>query len=328
MTSQHQFENHPTMQLALAHKATLGECLTWHAPTGRWWWTDIPSSHLYAWTPDLQAPIRFTAPDRVGSFALCKSGRLLLGLSKQLALADVPELLETSGKPLPVQFLADVDAAEARTRVNDGRTDRSGYFVFGTMNEGQDKRPIGSFYQFSLQHGLRRLALPAVSIANSICFAPDGKTMYFADSMSQNIMQCDYDAASAQVANVRIFTTVKLGSPDGSVIDSNGCLWNAQWGAGQVVQYAADGEELRTVTLAAKNPTCPAFGGAHFNQLLVTSARQGMSSGELKRVPAAGGLFGLTVAQGTGLADALFDDGPCQNSTIKTHGDTNEKKYS
>jgi len=299
-----------SMQLAFAHRSVLGECLLWHADTGRWWWTDIESACLYAWAPGSAGAIRFNAPDRVGSFAFCQSGRLLLGLSKQLCLADVPDISDNATRHLQVSFLADVDAAEIRTRINDGRTDRRGYFVFGTMNEGGDNRPIGSFYQFSLQHGLRRLALPAVSIANSICFSPDGTTLYFTDSLTKRIMLCDYDSESARVGNVRLFAEVTQAeaSPDGSVIDRHGCLWNAQWGAGQIVQYSPTGRPLHTISVAAKNPTCPAFGGAESDLLMVTSSRMEMSGPELKQMPLAGSLFALQVPADVTLADTLFDD--------------------
>jgi sugar lactone lactonase YvrE len=308
MTAQHTDD---TMQLALEQPAILGEGLLWHATSGYWWWTDIKSSILYAWSPTSGALLRCKTPDRVGSFAHCRSGRLLLGLAKQLGFAETPPTQESAGlRQLQVQPAADVDAAEARTRVNDGRTDRRGFFVFGTMNEGKDQRPIGSFYQYSLQYGLRRLALPAVSIANSICFSLDGKTMYFTDTLTRRIMQCDYDAESAQTANVRLFAAVDQAHayPDGSVIDADGCLWNAQWGAGRIVQYATDGSMLRVLRVPAKNPTCPAFGGTHLDQLVVTSSRQEMSSEELQQMPQAGSLFTFATPVAVGVIDTPFDD--------------------
>jgi sugar lactone lactonase YvrE len=217
------------LDLVLPQNATLGEGLLWQG--GRWWWTDIEAATLFAWKPGSPAPQFCRLPDRLGSFAHCRSGRVLLGLAKRLAVATLGENLELT----QLQTLAPVDAAEPRTRINDGRTDRSGNFVFGTLNEAKEKRPIASFYQYSVRHGLRRLALPAVAIANSICFSLDGRTMYFCDSPSRRILQCDYDAETARVDRLRPFTEMDRpdAEPDGSVIDAEGCLWNAQWGAGR-----------------------------------------------------------------------------------------------
>lgn len=300
-----------TMNLALPQNAILGESLLWHGATQRWWWTDIENSIVHAWSAESETLLSCKLPDRVGSFAHCRSGRLLLGLAKRLGFAQVPHATEASGqRHLLVQGLAAVDPAESRTRINDGRTDRRGFFVFGTMNEAAEKRAIGSFYQYSMPYGLRRLALPAVAIANSICFSRDGKTMYFADTMTRRIQQCDYDAETAQVANVRLFVTVEEEGayPDGSIIDRDGCLWNVQWGAGSIVQYSASGELMQRISVPVKNPTCPAFGGKNLDQLMLTSSRKEMSADELLKMPLAGSLFSLHMPAPLGVADTLFDD--------------------
>lgn len=299
------------LRLAFTQTATLGEGLQWHAASRRWWWTDIELAQLYAWSPDSGAALSCRLPDRLGCFAHARSGRLILGLAKRLCLAQLADRDAAGAIGIGLEQLISVDATEPRTRVNDGRTDRRGHFVFGTMNEmASERRPIGSFYQYSVRHGLRRLALPAVAIANSICFSLDGRTMYFCDTVTQVIQQCDYDADSAQVANVRPFVQMDSMTawPDGSVIDAEGCLWNAQWGAGRVLRYAPDGRELQRYTVPVKNPSCPALGGESGDQLMVTTARQELSREELQAMPRSGSLFGLKLPRALAVGDALFDD--------------------
>lgn len=291
------------LELALPQTATLGEGLLWR--DGRWWWTDIQGATLNAWRPGEAAALSCKLPDRLGSFAHCRSGRVLLGLAKRIALATLGEGLELG----QLQTLAPVDAAEARTRINDGRTDRRGFFVFGTMNESPDRRPIASFYQYSLQHGLRRLALPAVSIANSLCFSLDGRTMYFCDSPSGRILQCDYDAETAAVANLRPFVQLDVQAvPDGSVIDAEGCLWNAQWGAGRVARYDPHGRLMALFTAPAAHTSCPALGGEGGDQLMLTTARADLGREALAAQPLAGSLFGLRLPRALAVQDTLFDD--------------------
>ena len=284
-------------------RCTLGEGIVWDVKRRALWWTDIERSTL--WMHGAAGTRSWRAPDRLGSFALCASGRVLLALAKGLFLADVDGA--PAGSELSVQRLEPLETDLPRTRTNDGRTDRSGNFVFGTYNEAQDGA-TGSFYRYSARHGLRRLDLGGVTIANSICFSGDGRTMYFCDSPLARIMRCDYDAGSARVANVREF--VRFGStegfPDGSIVDDEDCVWNAAWGAGRVRRYSADGRVLQEVAVAAKNTTCPAFGGEALVDLFVTSSRQEMSDEELGSVPHAGSVYKCANVGARGLADALF----------------------
>lgn len=306
------------MTLAVEQRAQLGEGLLWDARGGRWWWTDIEAAALHAWTPGTQGIHTYRLPDRAGSMVHCRSGRILLGLAKLLCFASpVPAADGVLLHQLPVQPAVPVDAGEPRTRINDGRTDRRGYYVFGTMNEAREKRPIASFYQYSIEHGLRRLALPAVAIANSICFSLDGATMYFTDTLTRRIMQCDYDAEAAKVANIRLFADSgsEHAYPDGSVIDREGCLWNAQWGAARVVRYDPAGRVVASIAVPVKNPSCPAIGGAAMDQLMVTSARQELSRAQLEQMPLSGSLFGVQLDAPLGVSDTLFDDGEIPHST-------------
>lgn len=290
-------------ELACRLPCTLGEGLLWDARGQRWCWTDIEEACCYTWAGGHSPPQRHALPDRLGCLAIAASGRWLLGLAKGLAWG------EWRGPVLNTTPICPVEAEQASTRINDGRSDRHGRFVFGTLDEATPRQPIGGFYQYSVHQGLRRLALPGVRIANSLCFSPDGATLYFTDTPSGLIQQCAYDSARAEVGPPRPFARVTVpGWPDGSVVDAEGCLWNAQWGAGQVQRFSPRGQLLATVRMAAPQPTCPAFGGPALDTLMVTSARQGLDVPALALAPASGSLWACRPAGCRGLADALFDD--------------------
>jgi L-arabinonolactonase len=288
-------------ELYVDSRCTLGEGIVWDTRRRALLWTDIERSTL--WMHGAAGTRSWRVPDRLGSFALCASGRVLLALAKGLFLADI----DAAGLELSVQPLQALETNMPRTRTNDGRTDRSGNFVFGTFNEAQDGA-TGSFYQYSARRGLRGLDLGGVTIPNSICFSRDGRTMYFCDSPLGRIMRCDYDADSAHVANVREF--VRLGPndglPDGSIVDDDDCVWNAAWGAGRVRRYSPDGRVLHEIHVAAKNTTCPAFGGEALVDLFVTSSRQEMTDEELASVPHAGGVYQYANVGVRGIGDAVF----------------------
>lgn len=293
--------------LVVDSRCTLGEGIIWWAAREALLWTDIQSSSLWFHSPGDGVTRTWALPDRLGSMAVCTSGALLLGLAKGLSFADLDA---STGEEITVTPAVAVEPDLATTRVNDGRTDRAGNFVFGTMNEDQGQAPIGSFYQYSAASGLRRLDLGGVHIANSICFSLDGRTMYFCDSNRRRIMRCDYDAASASVANVREFVAFgpQQGTPDGSIIDSDDCLWNAEWGAARVRRYTPDGRLDRAIALPARNPTCVVFGGADMDDLFITSARQEMTPEELARTPDAGSVYCAARTGVLGVPDALFKD--------------------
>ncbi len=292
-----------TPSLAVDSRCALAECVLWCERRTALFWTDIDSSRLWMHQPDRGVTRYWSLPDRLGSLALCQTGQLLLGLAKGLYLTDPDAAREGS---LPLRKLTNVEADNAETRINDGRSDREGNFVFGTKSERSDHAPIGAFYQYSARHGLRRLGLPAVAVPNSICFSIDGHRMYYCDSLKPQILSCDYDASTAMVSGSRVFAELDVAdaAPDGSIVDAEGCLWNAQWGGGRVVRYRGDGSVDRVIPLPVKNPSCCTIGGAAFDRLYVSSARVDNSAGELASTPGAGGIWQISLPRALGRAES------------------------
>ena len=293
-------------ELVVDARCTLGEGPVWHATEHAVLWTDIAGARLWRYGALDGGTESWPVPDRLACFALCASGRLLLGLAKGVYRA---RLDAAPGEMIAAELVAPVEPDLPATRLNDGRTDRDGNFVFGTLNEDPARAPIGSFYQFSRVHGLRRLNLEGVAISNSLCFSPDGGTIYFCDSL-RRIIECgDYDSHNARVSHVRPFVRLadSDGLPDGSIIDSDGCLWNAEWGRARVRQYTPDGRVAGEVAIPAPNPTSVAFGGRGLDELFITSSRQEMTDEDLRAMPGAGGLFHVRTRH-RGLPERVFQD--------------------
>jgi L-arabinonolactonase len=203
--------------------STVTPRLRWDAGRRQWWWADPAACQVYGWQGGAEQQAAAMAhaaaggrgrlpagvvgvrlQEQVATLALCASGRLLLGMGKRLALLDLSgAALDGVVRAAQVQVLTTIDAAEPRTAISDGCVDRAGHFVFGTANTAADRRPIGSFYQYSLQHGVRRLALPAVAQAGGMAVSADGKRLYFADAAHGAAMECRYDAATGRVSEIR-----------------------------------------------------------------------------------------------------------------------------
>ena len=293
-----------TADLRVDARCELGEGPVWDASRGVLWWTDIDGRAIWRLDPATGRTQTFTPPDRVGFLVVARSGRLLLGGAKALYMADV------SDTTLTAATLVDLEIDIPTTRANDGRADRAGNVVFGTLDEQKPRQPLGRFYQYSSAHGLRALDLPRCRVSNSLCFSPDGRTLYFTDTPTGVIRCGDYDAASAAVTNVRDFATLghEDGHPDGSIVDADGCVWNAAWGAAVVRRYTPAGRLDRVVEIPAKNPSCPAFGDGDLGTIYVTTSRQQHTTDELARAPQAGGLFGARVPSIRGIPDTAFVD--------------------
>ncbi|MFM0484328.1 SMP-30/gluconolactonase/LRE family protein [Paraburkholderia strydomiana] len=288
--------------LLLDTKCTLGEGATWCARTGRFYWTDIEGARLWRYDPSDGRSTFWPMPERLATFALCADPHyLLLGLASQLAFFDI-----ATGQ---TRHIVDVEAG-MNTRVNDGRCDRQGRFVFGTKDEGSPLQAIGGFYRLNHDLSLERLPLPAPAISNSIAFSPDGATMYFGDSPTREIRACDY-RADGGIANDRLFVRLAdaTGEPDGSTVDRDGGLWNAQWGGRRVVRYGADGVETERVEVPTAQPSCVALGGAQLGTLYITSARVGLDAAALAGDLRAGGVFIATPAR-RGLPEPVFQGAP------------------
>jgi L-arabinonolactonase len=96
--------------------------------------------------------------------------------------------------------------------------------------------------------------------------------MYFADSPRHKIWAFDYDLETGAATNERPFAAPHPGFPDGSCIDAEGGLWNAEYGNARVVRYTSAGKLERVIEVPAKAPTCCCFGGAGLDTLYITSA--------------------------------------------------------
>ncbi len=281
-------------------RCELGECILWCERTGRLLWTDIQGEALWMRKPADGKSVAWRLPERLGSFALTQDDDcLLLGLASRLAL-----LRFSSGA---ITTLCEVEAALPNTRINDGRCDRQGRFVFGTFNQDEGHAPIGGFYRLNLDLQLEALPLPKVGIANSICFSPDGRTMYYCDSPQKIIRCCDY-GADGTIANQRQFADLRgeTGEPDGSTVDAAGYLWNARWGGGRIARHAPDGRIERVLTLPVAQPTCVALGGPGLSTVYASTAWRGLSEHERVAQPLAGGVFASMQSDLAGLPEQRF----------------------
>jgi L-arabinonolactonase len=275
----------------------LGEGVLWDVRTQTALWTDIESARFWRWHPG-GIPISFALPQRLGSFGLTATAGTYIGAFEQGFARFSPE----AGT---LEMLAPVTAHDPHLRMNDGRVDRNGVFWAGSMAE-QDNAGSGALWRYDGGAHASRM-LGNVSIPNSLCWSLDGRIMYFADSPRNTIWRYRIGGRSEPLGNPEIFATTPPGvHPDGSCIDSEDHLWNAQWGSGEVVRYRPDGSVERRLALPVSQPSCVAFGGPQLDHLLMTTARVDLTPQQLQAEPLAGSLLIRAVGV-TGVAEPICD---------------------
>lgn len=271
----------------------LGEGPVWSAAEGRLYWFDIKGKRLAWYHPQTRARGGFGLPIRASCAALRTAGGLFMATEAGLAVFDPDQ-----GALTIVQH----HDFGPGFRTNDGKIDQVGNFWWSTMDDDGGKRP-GSLFRTDKALVTKKI-LKGISIPNTVSFSPDGARLYMADSKLQTIFVHN----TADVSEVHAFahTRGQPASPDGSAVDAEGYLWNAQWGGARVVRYAPDGRIDRIVDLPVRQPTSCAFGGDALTTLYVTSAWDELPAHARADQPLAGGLFAFDAGV-KGLALPLFE---------------------
>lgn len=279
-------------------KNVLGEGPLWCPREQVLWWIDISSPSLWRLDPRAAAVSHWPLPRPPGSLALRKDGGFLIAFRSGFAT-----LAEPGGA---IRWLEPPGLSLGDERFNDGKADRAGRFWTGTLDR-KLASAIGQLYR--VEPGVRVTAMDrGFTIANGIGWSPDDRAMYFTDTPSQRIYRYDFDAASGEIANRRVFAAVGPGhgGPDGMTVDAEGCVWSAQFDRWCVNRYAPDGALERSVRLPVQRPTSCMFGGPDLATLYVTSARMDLAGEALAAQPCAGGVLALDVGV-RGLPEPRFN---------------------
>jgi L-arabinonolactonase len=258
-------------------KTILGEGPLWDVEEQRLYWIDSFGCNVFRATADGREIRAWDVPAKIGSMALRRRGGAVLSLATGFHFLDF-QTGETS-------LIVDPEPDKPNNRINDGKVDRQGRFIAGSMDT-MEEGPNGALYRLDPDLSLHTLDT-GIIVSNGPCWSPDGATFYFADTWTGEIWAYDYDQSSGSVANRRTFVKVDTsrgGAADGSTVDAEGHVWNALVYDGRIVRYAPDGSVDRIIEMPVRKVTSVMFGGPDLDILYVTS----MAKPPLPRFPGDG----------------------------------------
>lgn len=269
----------------------LGEGPLWHPERQQLFWFDIVNRKLLARSGDRQQSWSFS--DMVSAAGWIDRDHLLIVGERALLRFNI----ETGEH----ETIAELALGEG-LRTNDGRADPWGGMWFSSMSK---KAEAGAGAIFRFYKGQITELYSEITIPNAICFSPDRRFAYFADTEPSVIKRVALDAETGMPdGEPEIFLDLAADglNPDGAVTDAEGNLWNAQWGASRVAVYDPQGTLIKTIAIGAPHSSCPAFGGEDMTAMFCTTAREGLSAQDLSDAPESGMVFAAKEA-GRGLPE-------------------------
>jgi len=266
--------------------AELGEGPVWVERDRALWFVDIKKQQVHRYDPATDERSSWTAPEQVGFVFPAERGGFVAGLQSGLFHFD-----EKTGV---FDLIVKVEADKPDNRLNDGVVDPSGRLWFGTMDDGE-KAKSGTFYCFA-DGEVKRTGLDGIAITNGPAASPDGRILYFVDTLKGTLESADI-SDDGTLGERRLFAKIdpKHGHPDGPTIDSEGCVWISLYAGWEARRYSPAGELIQTVKFPVANITKIAFGGDDLRSAYATTARQMLRPEDIAKQPQIGDLFEFQV---------------------------------
>ena len=266
-------------ELIADYQCVTGEGPMWHPMERRVYWVDIPTGRMFRYDPATGHHEQVYQGEMIGGFTIQADGALLLFQERGAVRIWRDGALTTVLDEIP---------DERATRFNDVFADTEGRVFCGTM---PTKERLGRLYRLDTD-GSIHLILEGIGCSNGMGLTPDRKGLYYTDSGKREIYLFDYDAATGNLTNQRLFVRTPEGEgvPDGMTVDAEGYVWSARWDGGHLFRFSPAGELVDKVAFPAKKVSCVTFGGPDYADMYVTTAggnrkeTDGQGAGALYRV--------------------------------------------
>ena len=270
---------------------SLGEGITYSSNDNFLYWLDIGNlSKLHKLDLSLKKKEIFELPEIVTATSVRSSDELILATNNGI------KLFNTFNKKF--ESILNIESQQLLTRSNDGASDSLGRFWFGTMQNNFDKNGksipingnIGKLYKVDTNKKIS-VVEEGLGIPNTFVWSPDNTNFYFTDTLNGTILSYDFELESGELSNKKNFATFDRGHPDGSTIDTDGCVWNCRWGGSCIVRFTPSGKVDQIIEMPVQNITNCIFGGSDMKTLFITTAsNEGKNKNDLD-----GSLFSINL---------------------------------
>jgi sugar lactone lactonase YvrE len=288
------------IETVIQNTCLLGEGPVWDFRQKTICWIDILNGQIHEYNPSDHSHKIISVHQMIGAVAICRNGHFIAALKNGFGFID-----RDSGV---VSMISNPEPDLPGNRFNDGKCGPDGRFWAGTMSH-TDEPEKGSFYLLNKDLSVTK-KMERVSISNGITWSPDYSILYYIDTPTFTVAAFDFDRFNAGITNKRIAIRIpeNNGSPDGMTIDNEGMLWIAHWDGWQVTRWdPLSGKKILSIPLPVARVTSCCFGGEDFQNLYITSARNGLSEDQLQKQPLAGSLFVIKNIGYNGLPLFEFD---------------------
>ncbi len=296
-----------TIRTELQAQALNGESPRWSAEHRRLYWVDTREPALHSYDPASGRDHGWAMPSWIGCAVLSRAGAMVAMRTGLYSFHEHNGALFQIGVP-PYDL--------RRFIFNDGCCDPAGRFLVGEMylplppGDEKERAPDSAPLFRYVPNGTWVDMAASTKCSNGLAWSPDGRTMYQSDTAAKTIFAFDYDVATGQASHRRVFATVETSDqahgPDGAAVDRAGFYLSALFGEGCLLRFDPAGKLERRIAMPVQYPTMPAYGGADFATIFVTSATWMIDPAGRASRPLEGGLFSLE-APAPGLPTTLFD---------------------
>ena len=238
--------------------------------------SDIPKNQLKKWTAkDGVTTFREPSHNANGN-NLDRKGRLITAEHSERRVS----MMEKDGTLITV-----VDRFDGKkfNSPNDVVVKSDGTFWFTDppygLPKGEQKEQEGNYvYRFDPKTKQVTVAVKDFDMPNGLCFSPDEKKLYVADSGKPHHIRVFEVGKEGSLSDGKVFAVIEKGGPDGIRCDANGRIWSSSGNGADV--FAQDGSLIAKIN-TPKGGANLCFGGKHGKTLFIT-AREGLYAVETK----------------------------------------------